>query len=82
MVGFGLLRYKSPASGREVDWFKIGFAPRKNNISLHLVTSMEKQAALLEKLGKHKTGKGCLYINSLKDVDVKVLEKLIGIAAK
>lgn len=82
MVGFGLLRYKSQASGREVDWFKIGFAPRKNNISLHLVTSMEKQAALLEKLGKHKTGKGCLYINSLKDVDVKVLEKLIGIAAK
>lgn len=82
MIGFGKLRYKSPASGREVDWFKIGFAPRKANISLHLILDVKQQAAMLEKLGKHKTGLGCLYINKLADVDVKVLEALIEVAAK
>jgi hypothetical protein len=82
MIGFGLLRYKSPASGREVDWFKIGFSPRKSNLSLHLVIDIKKHADLLEKLGKHKTGAGCLYINKLADVDMKTLEKLIAIAAK
>ncbi len=82
MIGFGNLRYKSPATGREVDWFKIGFSPRKANLSLHLIVNMEKHAALLEKLGKHKTGVGCLYINKLADVDTKVLEKLIAAAVK
>ena len=77
MIGFGKHRYKSPNTGREVDWFRIGFSPRKANISLHLVTSMEKQAPLLKKLGKHKTGVGCLYINKLEDVDVKILEEII-----
>lgn len=82
MIGFGNVRYKSPATGREVDWFKIGFSPRKSNLSLHLIIDMKKHAAVLDKLGKHKTGKGCLYINKLDDVDMKVLEKLITIAAK
>lgn len=82
MIGFGNKRYKSPATGREVDWFKIGFSPRKANISLHLVLDLEKHAATLKKLGKHKTGAGCLYINKLEDVDVKVLEELINVAAK
>ena len=82
MIGFGLKRYKSPASGREVDWFKIGFAPRKANFSLHLVLDIQKHAAALKKLGKHKTGVGCLYINKLEDVDMKVLEGLIDTAAK
>ena len=82
MIGFGNKRYKSPASGREVDWFKIGFAPRKANISLHLVLEMNQQAGALKKLGKHKTGVGCLYINKLEDVDMKVLESLINTAAK
>jgi hypothetical protein len=82
MIGFGKVRYKSPASGREVDWFRIGFAPRKANISLHLVIDVKKYDADLKKLGKHKTGMGCLYINRLKDVDLKVLEGLINIAAK
>ena len=81
MIGFGKLRYKSPASGREVDWFKIGFSPRKANISLNLI-DLGKHAAALQKLGKHKTGVGCLYINKLEDVDVKVLEKIIEVAAK
>ena len=82
MIGFGNKRYKSPATGREVDWFKIGFSPRKANLSLHLVLDIKKYAAELKKLGKHKTGVGCLYISKLDDIDLKVLEKLINTAAK
>ena len=81
MIGFGKLRYKSPATGREVDWFKIGFSPRKGNLSLHLI-NLQKLADELKKLGKHKTGVGCLYINKLEDIDLKVLEKMIAISAK
>ena len=77
MIGFGLKRYKSPATGREVDWFKMGFSPRKANLSLHLTIDIKKHAGALEKLGKHKTGVGCLYINKLDDVDLKVLKGMI-----
>ncbi len=77
MIGFGNKRYKSPTSGREVDWFKIGFSPRKTNLSLNLVLNLQTHAATLMKLGKHKAGVGCLYINKLDDVDLKVLEELI-----
>lgn len=82
MIGFGKKVYKSPASGREVEWFRIGFSPRKANISLNLVLDIKQHGAELKKLGKHKTGVGCLYIKKLEDVDVKVLEKLITMAAK
>jgi hypothetical protein len=81
MIGFGNVRYKSPATGREVDWFKIGFSPRKANLSLHLI-NLQQHADALKKLGKYKTGVGCLYINKLEDVDIKVLEKMIIAAAK
>ena len=81
MIGFGNVRYKSPATGREVDWFKIGFSPRKANLSLHLGIDIKRHADALNKLGKHKTGVGCLYINKLEDVDIKVLEKMITAAA-
>lgn len=81
MIGFGKLRYKSPATGREVDWFKIVFSPRKANLSLHLV-NLERHAEALAKLGKYNTGKGCLYINKLEDVDLKILEKIIAAAAR
>lgn len=81
MIGFGNIRYKSPATGREVDWFKIGFSPRKANLSLHLI-NLQQHADALDKLGKHKTGAGCLYINKLEDVDIKILEKIITKAAK
>lgn len=80
MIGFGNVRYKSPNTGRQVDWFKIGFAPRKSNLSLHLI-NIEPLADELAKLGKHKTGMGCVYINKLADVDIKVLDKIIKIAA-
>lgn len=81
MIGFGKLRYKSPVTGREVDWFKIGFSPRKANLSLHLI-DLERHAEALAKLGKYKTGKGCLYINKLADVDQKILGKIINASAK
>jgi len=81
IIGFGNLRYKSPASGREVDWFKIGFSPRKANLSLYLGTGLGIHTEALKKLGKHKTGMGCLYINKLDDVDLTVLEGMIKNAA-
>jgi hypothetical protein len=81
LIGFGNKRFRSPATGREVDWFKIGFSPRKANLSLHLILDLKKHADTLSKLGKHKTGSGCLYINKLEDVDIKILEKLIAVAA-
>ncbi len=82
MIGFGNVRYKSPATGREVDWFKMGFSPRKANLSLHLVGDIQRHADALKGLGKHKTGVGCLYINKLADVDINVLEKMIIAAVK
>ena len=81
IIGFGDMIYKSPATGREVKWFVMGFSPRKANLSLHLVIDVKRKDDLLGKLGKHKTGVGCLYINKLADVDLKVLEKLIAAAA-
>ena len=56
LIGFGKLRYKSPTTGREVDWFKMGFSPRKANLSLHLGLDIKRHADALSKLGKHKTG--------------------------
>ncbi len=82
IIGFGNKRYKSPASGREVDWFLIGFAPRKANLTLTLTINIKKHADALKKLGKHKTGMGCLYINKLDDVDLKVLKEIIKAALK
>lgn len=77
IIGFGDLHYKY-ASGREGEWFKIGFSPRKANLSLYIsgcdVSMHEHQ---LTKLGKHKTGKGCLYINKLDDVNKEVLKEMI-----
>ena len=82
IVGFGNLRYKSPATGREVDWMKIGFSPRKANLSLYLMLDINAHKDFLKRLGKHKTGKGCLYINKLEDVDEKVLEEMIKASLK
>lgn len=82
LIGFGNVRYKSPATGREVDWLRIGFSPRKANLSLYLTMNVKEHAEALEKLGKHKTGVGCLYINKLEDIDIKVLKKMIDVALK
>jgi Domain of unknown function (DU1801) len=77
IIGFGNTRYKSPKTGREVDWLQIGFSPRKANLSLYFLHH-GRQGDALEKLGKHKTGGGCLYINKLSDIDMKVLEGMIA----
>ena len=82
IIGFGNRVYTSPATGREVDWMKIGFSPRKGSLSVYVLNGAPKQAQLLEKLGKHKTGKGCLYVKKLADIDEKVLEKVIAAACK
>jgi hypothetical protein len=82
IIGFGNKRYKSPTTGREVDWLKIGFSPRKANLSLYLSVGIQEHAAALQKLGKHKTGAGCLYINKLEDVDLKILKGMIDTALK
>lgn len=82
IVGFGLKRFKSPTTDREVDWLLIGFAPRKTNLSLYLTVGIKEHAAALEKLGKHKTGVGCLYINKLDDIDLKVLKGMIDASLK
>ena len=76
IVGFGSYHY-CYESGREGDWFLTGFSPRKANLTLYIMSGFDKYDELLAKLGKYKTGKACLYINKLDDVDVKVLRRLI-----
>ena len=81
IIGFGNKRYKSPSTDREVDWFKIGFSPRKTNLTIYLI-DMKAHTSSLKELGKHKVGGGCLYINKLSDIDIKVLEQMINTSAK
>ncbi len=75
MIGFGSYHYKND-SGREGDWFLAGFAPRASNISVYVMSGFDGYEALLSRLGKHKTGKACLYVKRLADIDLKVLEQL------
>lgn len=79
IIGFGSTHLKY-ASGHELDWPVIAFSPRKTALTLYLTCDIKQYQALLEKLGKHKTGVGCLYIKRLSDVDDKVLEKLVKVA--
>jgi hypothetical protein len=76
IIGFGDRKYKYP-DGREMDWMTAAFSPRKQNLTLYVICDSPKQAALLEKLGKHSTSLSCLYIKRLSDVDTKVLEAII-----
>lgn len=76
MVGFGSYHYKYE-SGREGDHFLAGFSPRKARLSVYIMAGFEQYDELLSKLGKHKTGKSCLYINKLEDIDMDVLKELV-----
>lgn len=76
IVGFGSYHYKYQ-SGREGDTIVAGFSPRKQNLTLYLTGGLDEYGELLGRLGKHKTGKGCLYINKLQDVDLNTLRELI-----
>lgn len=81
IIGFGhtTLKYDS---GREVDWMQCGFSPRKAAITLYFTCDIARYAAELDRLGRHTTGKGCLYIKRLADVDAKVLEAVVRKAVK
>ena len=81
IIGFGTYHYFYD-SGREGDNLLIGFSPRKQNISIYLLGGLDKIEDELSKLGKYKTGKGCLYIKSLSDVSLEVLEKILARAFK
>jgi uncharacterized protein YdhG (YjbR/CyaY superfamily) len=76
MIGFGEYHYVYE-SGREGDWFLCGFSPRKTALSLYIMSGFEQYDALMSKLGKFKTGKSCLYVKKLDDVDRTVLKQLI-----
>lgn len=76
IVGYGTYHYKY-ASGREGDFMITGFSPRKNALSVYIICGFKPFDGLMSKLGKYKTGKSCLYIKRLSDVDEKVLERLI-----
>ncbi len=81
IIGFGSQRLKY-ASGRELDWMRIGFSPRKQNLTLYLHQGEGWNEAKLSKLGKHKLGKGCLYIKKLSDVNLEILEEIISESVK
>jgi len=76
IVGFGNYKYKYK-SGREGEWFVTGFSPRKQNLTLYIMSGFTRYDELLAKLGKHKTGKSCLHINKLEDVNLQILEEMI-----
>lgn len=77
MIGFGQYHYKSDRSSQEADWPLAAFSPRKQNLTLYIMSEPNDYNELLVKLGKHKTSKACLYINKLSDVDLEVLEQLV-----
>lgn len=79
IVGLGqrIIRYPN---GRELDWFSIGFSPRKDALTLYLAGGVETHAELVEQLGKCKTGKGCLYIKRLDDINLPALKALLKAA--
>ncbi|MGH8950234.1 MAG: DUF1801 domain-containing protein [Acidimicrobiia bacterium] len=76
IVGFGDHHYVYE-SGREGDWFKVGFSPRRRNLTLYSMDYVDEDDPLMAKLGKYTTGKSCIYIKRLEDVDLEVLEKLV-----
>jgi hypothetical protein len=81
MVGFGSYHYRY-ASGREGDWFLSGFSPRKQDLTVYVMAGFEDYPELMARLGKYKTGKSCLYLKRLSDIDAAVLEKLIAASVK
>ena len=76
IVGFGTYRYRY-ASGREGEWFVTGFSPRKQALTVYLMCDLAAEQPLLDKLGKYKIGKSCLYVKKLEDIDEAVLRQLI-----
>jgi hypothetical protein len=78
IIGFGSYHYKSDRSRQEGDWPLTGFSPRKQNMTVYIMPGFERYDALMKKLGKHKTGKSCLYFKKLDDIDEGVLRELVS----
>jgi len=81
IIGFGSYRYKHD-SGKAGEWPVLGFSPRKQNLTMYLMDGAGRHEAALKKLGKHKTGVGCLYVTSLDDIDVNVLQGVLTASVK
>jgi hypothetical protein len=81
IVGFGRYRYKY-ASGREAEWPITGFSPRKGDLTLYITSGFESSPDLMKRLGKYKTGKSCLYVKKLADVDLVILKQLVAKSVK
>ena len=76
LIGFGTYHYKY-ASGREANWFMTGFSPRVQNLTLYIMDGFDEYDALLGKLGKHSTGKSCLYVKRLENIDLDILREMV-----
>ena len=76
IIGYGRYHYRYE-SGREGEFFMTGFSPRKTSSTIYIMPGYRDLSKMLKRLGKHKTGKSCLYINKLSDVDLKVLEEIV-----
>lgn len=81
IIGFGTYHYKY-ASGREGDWPITGVSPRKQSLTLYIMPGFDRYEELMGKLGKHKTGVSCLYVNKLEDIDLPTLRKLVTESVK
>ncbi len=81
IIGFGTYHYKYK-SGQEGDWMQVGFSPRKQAVTLYIMSGFSKYENLMNKLGKYKTGRSCLYIKKEEDIDFKVLKELIAQSIK
>ncbi len=81
IIGYGKVHYKY-ASGREGDWMAVGFAPRKLNLTVYIMSGFEGFEDLLEKLGPHRLGKSCLYIKDLESIDLEILKKIVQKSVK
>ncbi len=81
IVGFGNHHYKYE-SAREGDWFSLGFSPGKQHLTVYIMTGFSRYGEIMKRLGKYKTGKSCLYINKLEDVDINVLEEIVQASTK
>ena len=81
IIGFGNYHYRY-GSGREGDWFLTGFSPRKQNLTLYIMSGFQEYDELLMRLGKYKTGKACLYINTVADIDLPTLKELVRQSAE
>ena len=77
IVGFGKYSYQRK-NGDEFEWFNVGFSPGKAHLTVYVMYDINEEKDLLAKLGKHKTGRGCLYLKSLADIDINVLKKIIA----